>query len=61
MSKIVNRGELFNDSSVPNKWKWEWLSKSVQVGEQEQCIGEHMRKIDVAGTARSLVCTKKLA
>ena len=61
MSRIVNRGEFFDDSNVPNKWKWEWLSKSVQVGEQEQRIGQHMRKIDVAGTARCLVCTKEVA
>ena len=58
VAKVVNRGDVFEEIGIQNKWKWEWLSKVVKVGETDEHIGTHFRKIDVRGTARCLVCSK---
>ena len=52
VAKVVNHGDVFEETGIQNKWKWEWLSKVVKVGETDECIGTHFRKIDVRGTAR---------
>ena len=60
MAKIVNRGDVFEEIVLQNKWKWEWLSKVVKVGETDERIGTHFRKI-VHGTARYLICSRDVA
>ena len=42
VAKIINRNESFDDDDVPNKW--EWLSKTVTVGDVKERVGEHFRK-----------------
>jgi hypothetical protein len=44
VAKIINRNESFDDDDVPNKWKWEWLSKTVTIGDVKERVGEHFRK-----------------
>ena len=59
-ARVVNRGETFDNSSVKNKWRWEWSEKSVKIrsspDEFEQ-VGQHIRKINVAGSARCVLCS----
>ena len=37
---MVNRGDVFEEIGIQNKWKWEWLSKIVKVGETDKRIGK---------------------
>ena len=60
VAKVVIRGDIFEEIGIKNKWKWEWLSKVVKVGETDEHIGTHFHKI-VRGTARCLVCSKDVA
>lgn len=57
--KIVERGQHYDDNDAANKWKWEWLSSTVQVkvGDtlREERIGTRFRKIDVCGSAWCLL------
>ena len=60
VAKMVICGDIFEEFGMQNKWKWEWLSKVVKVGETDERIGTHFRKT-VLGTARCLVCSKDVA
>ena len=60
VAKMVICGDIFEEIGMQNKWKWEWLSKVVKVGETDEHIGTHFRKT-VCGTARCLVCSKDVA
>ena len=64
---IVNRGEYFDDSSSKNKWRWEWTDKLVKVQsvsdeekEKFERIGQHIRKVDVVGRARCVLCLAEI-
>ena len=64
LSRTVNRvsGEAVEDGDIPNKWKWEWVSREVKVGESKQRIGDHFRKVDSEGRmARCITCNKELS
>ena len=45
VAKVVNRGDIFEEIGIQNKWKWEWLSKVVKVGETDERIGTHFCQI----------------
>ena len=60
VTKVVNRGDVFEELGIQNRWKWEWLSKVVEVGETDEHIGTRFHKI-VHGAARCLVCSKDVA
>ena len=48
---VVERGEVFEDSKAKNSWKWTWME--TEVGEE---IAEHIRKVNVVGTAFCDLC-----
>ena len=54
--KIVSRGESFNDSSVKNKWRWEW----TEATHDDEKVSKHIRKLTKAGHALCLVCDSEL-
>ena len=56
VAKVVNHRDVFE--GIRNKWKWEWLSKVVKVGETDERTGTHFCKI-MRGTARC--CSKDVA
>ena len=56
---LVTRGDNFNESGIKNKWRWEWCGNSVKVKSNPDMferIGEHIRKLSSAGTARCVLC-----
>lgn len=56
VSRVINRGETFDEGSIPNKWRWEWMEKSVKVGNCDQRLSSCFRKIDTPGFVRCIVC-----
>jgi hypothetical protein len=48
------------DKSCKNKFKWNWLETEVTIklksGEKKVMLSEHIRKIDVDGRAKCIVC-----
>ena len=65
VTRVVNHGEKFDDSSCANKWKWEWISVEVEVKVFEEVKKERtstwFRKADVAGAAWCIVCNKDVS
>ena len=65
-TQIVQRGTKFDDGSVNNKWRWEWLSKEVELtgpsGEKiNQRIGiMYVRKASFPGKAVWILCNKEM-
>ena len=47
----------FDDSSVLNRWKWDWVNKEVD-GER---VGEFLRKLTQTGRAYCCLCRQELA
>ena len=58
---MVNRGDVFEEIGMQNKWKWECLSKVVKAGETVGRIGTPFCKFDARGIARCFVCSKDVA
>ena len=51
----------YDDSSVTNKWKWEWMDKVVtQEGGASERAGIFVRKVLTAGHAHCILCRSKI-
>jgi hypothetical protein len=62
--KVIDRQDIFKlseiDSSVKNKFKWDWLERQVEIKDENfQCsvyLVQCFRKVDIAGKAECIVC-----
>ena len=51
----------YDDSSVTNKWKWEWMDRIVQQeGGAIERAGTFVRKVLTAGHAHCILCRSKI-
>ena len=65
MSRIVQRGESFDESCVANPWNWNWVSATIEVecgdAVKTERVGTRFRKLTLAGHAWCIVCDKQLS
>ena len=71
-AKETDAGQI--DEGEDNKWKWEWMQRSVSIDVKKRyplmkwnsedslsiCLKDYIRKINVPGKATCLVCNKEL-
>ena len=67
MSRIVQRGESFDESGVANPWNWNWANATtcieVECGDavKTERVGTRFRKLTLAGHTWCIVCDKQLS
>ena len=50
--RVVQCGEVFDDLKAKNSWRWWWMETVVE----EDLLAEHIRKVNVLGTAFCELC-----
>ena len=67
MSRIVQRGESFDESGFANPWNWNWVNATIEVecgdAVKTERVGTRFRKLTLAGHAWCIVtvCDKQLS
>ncbi|GFO23725.1 hypothetical protein PoB_005023000 [Plakobranchus ocellatus] len=53
---LRDKDSNIDDSTVHNRWKWDWMDRIVQVGEDHERLGLFIQKLRDDGRAYCVQC-----